>query len=178
MANYSVVTKFLLIQMKNFKSISYVHLLVVSAVVSLCASMPVRLHGANASGEPWATYEAAEGVFPIVTNDIVTGIYYDINENIAVRKAIKSLRDDICKVTGATPQLAVDSELPRFPIIIGTVGQSRVIDSLVEKGVIEADSLWKMGIVCREGGEVSAPGRGAGAGDSRKRPPRHCFRHI
>lgn len=117
MANYSVVTKFLLIQMKNFKSISYVHLLVVSAVVSLCASILGEGSGANASGESWATYEAAEGVFPIVTNDIVTGIYYDINENIAVRKAIKSLRDDICKVTGPLRNWLLTLSCPDFLLL-------------------------------------------------------------
>lgn len=89
----------------------------------------------------WISDRDEAGCFPIATEQFVTGIYYDASDNVAVVKAIKSLRDDIAKVTGATPQLAVDGELPRYPIIIGTLGQSRIIDRLADQGVVCRDSL-------------------------------------
>lgn len=96
---------------------------------------------ANVADANWISQSPSPGAFPLAAGGTVTGIYYDEDENIAVIKAIKSLRDDISKVTGSTPQLCVDDELPKYPIIVGTLGKSAIIDILADKGIVDRDSL-------------------------------------
>lgn len=98
-------------------------------------------YSANLIGDSWILDSYSSECFPLAKDNAVSGIYYDVDDDIAVKKAVKSLRDDIFKVTGVTPQLAVGDEMPRFPIIVGTLGRSKIIDRLADNGVVCLDSL-------------------------------------
>ena len=105
---------------------------------------------ANVADTNWISQSPSTGAFPLATGETVTGIYYGADENIAVIKAIKSLRDDIAKVTGSTPQLCVDEELPKYPIIVGTLGKSAIIDNLADKGILQPVAIsYRFNIIFR-----------------------------
>ena len=69
------------------------------------------------------------------------------NDDIAVTLAAKSLCRDFLQVIGTEPQfLTMNGEAPQsdyqnLAIIAGTMGQSKAIDELVKKGIIDAKEL-------------------------------------
>jgi hypothetical protein len=81
------------------------------------------------------------GAFPLVTADRTAPLWHDANDYPGVVRALGDLQDDIERVTGRRP--AVSTALPSHaqPVIIGTVGKSAAIDSLVAAGKLDASDL-------------------------------------
>ena len=85
-----------------------------------------------------------QGSFTLVGPEGTTAsLRHDANEHAGVVRAIADLRADIQRVTGRTPALGSDSTpLPSGPVVlIGTVGQSAVIDELIRSGRIASDPI-------------------------------------
>ncbi|MDE6342572.1 MAG: glycosyl hydrolase 115 family protein [Muribaculaceae bacterium] len=69
-------------------------------------------------------------------------VVVDGRDSEAVRNVARMLGEDLEKVTGEKSPVVHDSVLGSGrKVVIGTVGQSRLIDSLVSEGLVEADSL-------------------------------------
>ena len=81
---------------------------------------------------------AGENSFPVVQNKKAAPIYVDVADWPGVKRAAKDLQSDVARVTQCTPSLSNDpGSFADETIIIGTVGKSRIIDSLAEAGKID-----------------------------------------
>ncbi|MDE5871516.1 MAG: glycosyl hydrolase 115 family protein, partial [Muribaculaceae bacterium] len=78
------------------------------------------------------------GIFHIKGSPII----YDFNDFTVVGKTVDMLSEDIERLTGEKPR-AIDSsnKITGNPIIIGTVGHSSIIDSLVNAKLISVDDI-------------------------------------
>lgn len=75
--------------------------------------------------------------FPLVSNSNPVSIVVDNNDHKGVLRAVNNLKDDFRKVTGNTPQ----STKSKYSLIIGTIGQSAIIDDLIKRGEINRQDL-------------------------------------
>ncbi len=82
------------------------------------------------------------GSFAIVARGVASPIYVDSADYPGVIRAAGDLQTDIARVTGVTPSITTDnSRLPTHSIIIGTLGKSPVIDTLVRTGKINVSAI-------------------------------------
>lgn len=80
--------------------------------------------------------------FPIVsTNKSVALIRYDVADFKGVIRAIGNLQNDINSVTGVKPDMVTSGKSANYEIIIGTLGESKLIDELVSSKKIELKDL-------------------------------------
>ena len=106
--------------------------------------------GSNAQQTNWLGEQNVKGAFPLVSDKGDASLCYDSNEPEGVSRAIGDLRTDIHRVTGRTLRTAVGNDLTRRPVIIGTVGHSRLLDRLAANGKLSLDSLkgkWESSVV-------------------------------
>ncbi|MDR1120118.1 MAG: glycosyl hydrolase 115 family protein [Dysgonamonadaceae bacterium] len=85
-----------------------------------------------------------EGVFPLVSNGTAAALVIDPLDAEVVSIAAEAFSGDVQQITGIKPViLAADAamSLPAAPVIIGTLGQSLFIDSLVASGKISAADI-------------------------------------
>jgi hypothetical protein len=76
--------------------------------------------------------------FDVVTAGVPVDIYVDAADSASVVRAVGDLRDDVLRVSGVAP--AVEnrvSELSPTAILVGTLGQSPVIDRLAASGQLD-----------------------------------------
>ncbi len=89
--------------------------------------------------------ENSEGInsaFPIVNKDKVAApIRYDGNDFKGVIRAIGDLQNDINSVTGIKPVLLTNNALEGYEIVIGTLGNSKLIDNLAQSGKLSTKDL-------------------------------------
>lgn len=89
--------------------------------------------------------ENSEGInsaFPIVNKDKVAApIRYDGNDFKGVIRAIGDLQNDINSVTGIKPVLLTNNALEGYEIVIGTLGNSELIDNLAQSGKLSTKDL-------------------------------------
>lgn len=86
--------------------------------------------------------EVAEGGFTLINDGVPADIYYDPADYEGVIVAIKSLSADFERVSGTEPEYYHKLELAgSTPIIIGTVGKSKLIDQLINDGSFNAESI-------------------------------------
>ena len=84
----------------------------------------------------------AKTQFPINIKSSSTTVFYDTLENILIKKAANFLAEDIDKVSGKKPQvLASSSPLQSTIIIVGTVGNNKLINQLVSKKKLDVSSI-------------------------------------
>ncbi len=86
----------------------------------------------------------AADAFALVAAKTAAPIWVDRNDWPAVRRAAGDLQADVQRVTGVRPELsfaAIGRPPSAKPIIVGTVGKSALIDSLVASGKLTADDL-------------------------------------
>ncbi|MGQ1948782.1 glycosyl hydrolase 115 family protein [Geofilum sp. OHC36d9] len=82
------------------------------------------------------------GYFPITTKNKAAQLLIDSKDFPGVIKALKDLQQDILKVSGVEPALNYDKlGGANNAIIVGTLGQSQLIDDLVSRNIINADEL-------------------------------------
>lgn len=80
--------------------------------------------------------------FPIVsTNCSVATIRYDDLDHKGVIRAIGDLQNDIKSVTDHKPNLSTTDAATEYEIVIGTVGQSKIIDQLISSNKLDARDL-------------------------------------
>lgn len=93
---------------------------------------------------------AAAGWSQVVTLNPATGgfhlkncpIVYDSEDYAVVANVAQMLAEDITMVTGAASSAGTSSKIPAYDaIIVGTLGKSKIIDSLAAQGLIPADSI-------------------------------------
>lgn len=80
-------------------------------------------------------------VFPLVTVEKTAHLCYNSDDHIGVVRAISDLQADIERVTGKKPLLSSDNPPSGCAVIIGTLGKSRMIDSLVASGKLDVTDL-------------------------------------
>lgn len=83
---------------------------------------------------------ASGGSFPLVANNIAAPIVVDIADAEVVRIVAQAFSGDVKLLTGATP-LIKNSIDTTFPVIIGTLGKSALINQLAALGKIDKSRL-------------------------------------
>lgn len=80
--------------------------------------------------------------FPIVNKEkVATPIRYDATDFKGVIRAIGDLQNDINSVTGIKPVLLTNNALEGYEIVIGTLGNSKLIDNLAQSGKLSTKDL-------------------------------------
>src|SRR5688572_12044045 len=101
-------------------------------------AFPLVLLGAHGSVPPvsvadsYVTTTRASGALTLASRGAVIPLHVSSSDYVGVRRAAGDLRADVERVTGVAPTLATDT-LPRAReiVLIGTIGRSPLIDSLV-----------------------------------------------
>ncbi|MFF1281681.1 glycosyl hydrolase 115 family protein [Streptomyces sp. NPDC058299] len=104
------------------------------------AALPVGTAGsAAAAGEepqvtdPGAYVSFTDGVFSLVGAPVVVSP----EDHPGVVRVAGDLRDDLARVTGVRPGAA----LGRFPVLLGTIGRSPLIDGLIRSGKLDVTGV-------------------------------------
>ncbi|MBR1546209.1 MAG: glycosyl hydrolase 115 family protein [Prevotella sp.] len=99
----------------------------------------------NSQTLPQIVETAKDGYFPFCTNGQVAPIYTDAEDYAVVGITAKMFADDVERVTGQLPETRKVSShhaLPRHAAVVaGTIGQSCLIDWLVEKGIVNISDI-------------------------------------
>jgi len=80
------------------------------------------------------------GSFAVVAKGKVSSILVDNHEWPGVIRAAKNLQRDIEEVSGIAPSLSLN-KANGMPIIIGTLGKSKIIDEMIRQHVIEVGEI-------------------------------------
>ena len=78
---------------------------------------------------------------PIAVNGKVASIYYSAMDANVVEVTAEALRADIQRVTGLQPEISTDAPQASAAILIGTIGQSPLINQLIEAGKIDVSEI-------------------------------------
>lgn len=106
---------------------------------ALCATSLSSHASAEESGI--IRFAPAKGGFALADHGKVAPIIVAPGEVMAVRHAAQDLAKDLTRVTGQTPALLSAATPAPAAIIIGTLGQSPMIDAMVKRGVIKPEAL-------------------------------------
>ncbi len=94
------------------------------------------------------------GYFPLAASTGVSDIYVDEGDYKVVRLAADMLADDVERVTGKQCAVHASSSLQdcgqTAAVVAGTLGQSRLIDPLVEQGLVDVAGIrgkWEASVV-------------------------------
>ncbi len=91
---------------------------------------------------PGVVFAPEENAFPLVADGRSAPLMVDAADAPGVERAVRDLQADILRVTGVRPDLrspAADS--PRTAVIIGTIGQSTLVDQLTETGKLDIGDM-------------------------------------
>lgn len=95
-----------------------------------------------ALGEKSWLSKSAQGNLTLVNEQTVTDIVLDDNELPGVKRASVNLQSDIEKVSGKKPELRNNiDQIKNSAIIIGTIGNSQLIDQLIASKKINVDAI-------------------------------------
>ncbi|RZK54244.1 MAG: hypothetical protein EOO59_11635, partial [Hymenobacter sp.] len=105
------------------------------ALVLWVSGAGLRAAAQPASSAPALAPAYGPAVFPLVHQRAAAPLYVDGQDAEVVQVAAEALARDITALTGVTPaRRAAGEALARYPVIIGTVGRSRLIDQLAAGG--------------------------------------------
>ncbi|MCR5710644.1 MAG: glycosyl hydrolase 115 family protein [Bacteroidales bacterium] len=97
------------------------------------------------AGFPRVTDVPEKGYFPLMQDGRSAEILTDSADYPVVDIAAGLLADDVERITGVKPGRNMDASTDRLPkgavLIAGTVGHSRLIDGLVEKGLLDVSGI-------------------------------------
>ena len=79
--------------------------------------------------------------FPLVSGNQTAGLWCDSLDYKGVLRAIGDLQTDIERVTGKRPQIFNTDIADAYPVIIGTLGKSIVIDEFFHFGKLDVCDL-------------------------------------
>ena len=90
----------------------------------------------------YITESNSSDYFTVSDKAITATIYVDNNDFVGVQRAVSDLQSDIKLVTGKEPVTANDTTLnARQLIIIGTVGRSQLLDTLINSNKLDVTDL-------------------------------------
>lgn len=90
----------------------------------------------------YVTTVYSSGDFKLYYGSVVADIYVDAADYAGVVRAVNDLKSDIATVTGMTPSVENSTAaLYDQAIIIGTIGKSPVIDSLISAGKLDVTNV-------------------------------------
>jgi hypothetical protein len=116
-------------------------------VVSLLAG----LGGGAAAGAELVAEQYADGDLRLADRQSSADVYVDADDHKVVTIAAGLLAEDVERVTRRRPDVTNDADgLSGHAVLIGTLGQSRVIDQLVEAGKIdvsEVEGQWETFVI-------------------------------
>jgi len=96
----------------------------------------------SASGGVVFTNLPGRGDFTLCDQQNHASIFVETNDSPAVIRAAGDLVADVERVAGMRPRLASDfAAIGKYPVIIGTLGQSGTIDRLVVAGKLDVDGV-------------------------------------
>jgi hypothetical protein len=81
------------------------------------------------------------GAFPIVAGKKACTIYFDTADAMVVHIAAGAIQNDVNLVTGTIPVLDSTTIAPSSGLIVGTVGESRLIDQLVKSKKLDVSAI-------------------------------------
>jgi len=108
------------------------------ALVLLVILLPFQAAASNAD---YINVQQSDNDFPLVSLKGAATLYVDKNDHKGVRHAVSNLQTDIGKVTGIQPDISHKNSADKTLVIIGTLGQSTLIDQLVATKKLEVTSL-------------------------------------
>ncbi|WP_181306062.1 glycosyl hydrolase 115 family protein [Rufibacter sp. XAAS-G3-1] len=115
------------------------------AVILIYALAGNRLQAQNTQngGGVTVTAEAVPGSFPLVQAGQAAPIFIDAKDAEVVRIAAEALSEDMKMVTGFKAEIRKggQKQLSNIPVIIGTIGQSELINQLVEKKALQVQEI-------------------------------------
>ena len=82
-----------------------------------------------------------EGGFPIFAEGKAATIVLSEEDFPQVIRAAKDLSEDVKRVTGTAASVETDGKVRPGTILVGTVGNSPLIDGLVKEGKINVDAI-------------------------------------
>ncbi len=90
----------------------------------------------------YVAYEKTEGAFPLSVSGRPAPLYVRSEDHPGVIRVARLLQADLARVTGAEPELLVDS-LPSVKemLVIGTLGCNPIIDQLVHDKKLDVTDL-------------------------------------
>ncbi|WP_278022566.1 glycosyl hydrolase 115 family protein [Flavobacterium ginsengisoli] len=92
--------------------------------------------------DKYVVNQASAGNFPLVSKGKTASILVDDKDYAGVLKVVGHLENDLFKVSDLHPKrIKKISEGEDFVVIIGTLGKSKIIDQLVQKGKIDRSAL-------------------------------------
>jgi hypothetical protein len=110
----------------------------VSIIVVSCASTAQ----AESPDQPWIHDRYLKGDFILVRGGDTADLLVSTNDFKVVQIAAREFAGDVERVTGKSPQLVTEpSQASRYSVIIGTLGKSPLIDSLVRAGKLDVEQL-------------------------------------
>lgn len=83
----------------------------------------------------------SDGSMKIAGDNQTASIYYSAADATVVEIAANALRDDISRVTGLLPKVSTAAPAATTAILIGTVGESALIDGLAEAEKIDVSAI-------------------------------------
>jgi hypothetical protein len=116
---------------------------VVRVIVLVLASMVTAFAGPSLGLQTDIVSDQAEpGSFPLVAGKLAAPFFLNSADWPGVLRAGADLQADVERVTGIKPTLAANGAPGgKLAVIIGTVGKSPLIDSLVKAGKLNADAI-------------------------------------
>ncbi len=80
--------------------------------------------------------------FTLVKNDILADLFVEEGDFWGVKRATEDLKNDLNRVTLRAPKIKDDkNNLSKQTIFIGTIGKSKIIDSLNKEGKLDLDNV-------------------------------------
>jgi len=114
--------------------------LVFGALLVFLALKSVTL--ANPTDQTWIHDRYVKGDFSLVQQSQAADILVSSGDFKVVQIAAQNLAEDVERVTGKKPAPSSDaSHLSRYAVIVGTLGRSPFIDSLVHSGKLNLEQL-------------------------------------
>ena len=106
----------------------------------ICLYLALLLNSVNVWADINVSYSGTEG-FPLVGTDCQATFVIDSLDAEVVSTVAGCVIADVKTITGKTLQLAHELQVGQFPIIAGTVGQSRWVDRLVAEGKVDTTGV-------------------------------------
>ncbi len=114
--------------------------LVFGALLLFFALKSVTL--ANPTDQTWIHDGYVKGDFSLVRQSQAADILVSSDDFKVVQIAAQDFAEDVERVTGKQPALSSDaSHLSRYAVIVGTLGKSPFIDSLVHSGKLKVEQM-------------------------------------
>jgi len=117
----------------------FAELIAVLAVAT--AQVPVGAQAKVGTPTAYVSTKSSAGAFALATSGRATTLYVSVRDHRGVIRAVNDLRADIERVTGAAPIVSTTEVPSGQVVIVGTLGNSPVIDQLVREKRLDATPI-------------------------------------